>query len=119
MTERIALLSSPIISTAFAATRSASVESSPPEMPITNDLQPVCRRRFFKPSAWIVRISSHLRARSPQSSGTKGSGANARVRAVSPTSKWKGIFSYAGFSAHWYVVMRLRSLRRRWMSSSL
>ena len=39
------------LSKAFAVTKSASVESSPPEIPITADLQCVCSSRFFSPFA--------------------------------------------------------------------
>ena len=42
----------------FAVTSSASVESSPPEIPTTICLLPVCSIRFFSPTACIIRISS-------------------------------------------------------------
>ena len=36
---------------ALIVTISASVESSPPEIPITADFAPICSRRFFRPFA--------------------------------------------------------------------
>ena len=51
VTERIFSLGIPNKSNALAVTRSASVESSPPEIPTTALFTPVWARRFFKPIA--------------------------------------------------------------------
>ena len=64
----------PSISKALAVMRSARVESSPPEIPTTALLAPVWARRFFKPMAWIVKISSQRAVLSFSFDGTKGAG---------------------------------------------
>ena len=61
-----------------AVTRSATVESRPPETPITA-LPPIVFHLFLRPATCIARISSHL----PASQGTKG---NFLILRVSPVA---------------------------------
>ena len=49
VTACIPFLSSPNASKAFTVTRSANVESRPPEIPITTFEHPVCSRRLLSP----------------------------------------------------------------------
>ena len=54
----------PSFSYAMAVTRSASVLSRPPDMPIIAVLQPIWLSLFARPVAWMSRISLHLLSRS-------------------------------------------------------
>ena len=72
VTHVIPFLSSPERSNALTVTSSASVESSPPDIPITALLQPVCSSLFLSPYVCMSRISSHLASLSYLSSGTNG-----------------------------------------------
>ena len=60
------------ISNALTVTRRASVESSPPDIPITALLQLVCSNLFLSPYVCMSSISSHLASLSFLSSGTNG-----------------------------------------------
>ena len=62
----------PVLRAASVATRSASVESSPPETPMTG-LPRVTSIRFFSPMTCISKIPIHRSARSAFVSGTNGS----------------------------------------------
>ena len=67
----------PARSNARTHTSSASVLSSPPEIPSTTVFACVCSTRFFRPCDWMRRIAS-ARARSCSSyGGTNGLGATA------------------------------------------
>ena len=90
MTAMIWLLSIPSMSKALAVTRIASVESSPPEIPTTALLAWVWASLFFRPMAWMVRISSHLLSLSSFASGTNGLEGNFLVSLVSVSSSRKG-----------------------------
>ena len=68
------LLGIPNRSKAFTVTNSASVESSPPEIPTTALFAWVCARRFFSPCACISKISSQRFSRSVLLPGTNGIG---------------------------------------------
>ena len=72
-------------------TSSASVESRPPEIPMTALLQPVCSSRFFRPMAWMVKISSQRFRRSSCRDGTKGAGSMNRSSSRSRRGREKGI----------------------------
>ena len=89
VTQMIPRLSRLSMSKALTVTRSASVESRPPEMPMTAVLQLMWRSLCFRPRAWSVRISSLLEARSSESSGTNGILSILLVRFVSPISMSK------------------------------
>ena len=82
VTAMIPLRSLPDKSNARTVTRSARVESSPPEIP-TTALAFVCSKRFFNPIAWIIRISSHRLSLVFLSPGTNGAGSTKRVSFVS------------------------------------
>ena len=71
-------------SMALAQASMTSVESTPPETPITGRQQFVYCMRLMRPSAWMVRQRSANSPRSP--SGTKGSRFMRRVSAVSACS---------------------------------
>ncbi len=76
----IPLRSSPRMSKAFTATSSASVESSPPDMPTVRCLHPVASRRCTSPAACMEDISSQRDARPSESEGTNGVGSMVRMR---------------------------------------
>ena len=65
-------MSRPKSSKVLTTTKSANVESSPPEIPITAFLRLVCSKRLAKAEAWILNISLHLSSLSCSFEGTKG-----------------------------------------------
>ena len=67
---------SPSSTHVFAQTRSASVESSPPETPTTSRFAPVCSMRLASPAVWMLKISWQRSDRTAASEGTKGRGAS-------------------------------------------
>ena len=103
-------------SKARTVTSSAKVESSPPERPITADFPPVWRRRVFKPSACIVRISSQRSYRSEESDGTNGRQGKVRRSSSGAGVRSNGIVVQQQPLCQ--VVMRRRSWIRRCRSMS-
>lgn len=59
-------------SKALSATSRASAESSPPEMPMTAFLSPICSILFASPAAWILNISAQRTRLTFSSEGTNG-----------------------------------------------
>ena len=74
VTHIMPFLSKPASSKALFATIRACVESRPPLIPITTFLVPICSILFFKPKAWILRISSQRLSLTCKSLGTNGCG---------------------------------------------
>ena len=105
------LLSIPRRSNAFAVTSSASVESRPPEMPMTAVFAPICSSLFLSPSACRRKISSQRAVLSSDADGTNGLGSNLRVSAVSAASRSKIVDVNSPAKRLSYVVMRLLSAR--------
>ena len=73
------------------ATRSACVESRPPDTPITTFLIPVARRRVARPPRWIAYTSAQRSSRSLVSAGTKGNRATARRKGTGVSAKSKRV----------------------------
>ena len=71
-------------SKAFTATSRASVESSPPEIPIVTLRHPVADSLCISPQAWIWSISSQRSRRRLSSAGTKGCGSICLRRPFAP-----------------------------------
>ena len=78
-------------SKARTVTRSASAESSPPEMPMTAVLLCVCFRRRARALLCMERMSPQRRS-SSFPSGTKGVGSTLRVSFPSASGKEKATF---------------------------
>ena len=83
----------PRMSKARAQTSSASVESSPPDTPMTAVCECVCASLFARPCAWIASTSSQRSLRLETLAGTKGCAFTRRVRRVSRTASEKGVTS--------------------------
>ena len=86
VTHMIPRRSRPSMSNVRAVTSSASVESSPPEIPITAVLHPMWRSLCLSPRHWRLIISSALALMDALSSGMNGLPETFLVREVSPTS---------------------------------
>ena len=80
-------------SKAAMATMSASVESSPPEMPITARRRPMWRSRSASACDWMRNVSRQRRSRAVASSGTKGCGGMVRLSGLSSVCTSKGMVS--------------------------
>ena len=118
----------PKASNARTVTSSASVESRPPERPMTAALVPVWARRVLRPAVCRSRMVSQRSARSPWSAGTKG--ARGKTRSMSSASRRTGssastssnenstIVASGASSARVHVVERRRSATRRSRSTS-
>ena len=117
VTAAISLWSFPSRSKAFTVTRSASVESRPPDIPITAVLQLVCSNRFFSPIAWIIKISSQRLSLSFLSAGTKGAGFTYLVSAVSCISSSNSAHLWSSSTLN--VVILRRSVSSLSTSNSL
>ena len=83
--------SMPRMSKARAVTSRASVESSPPDTPMTAALERVCAMRFARPYDWIESTSSQRALRCAASDGTNGCGSTQRVSSVGSASSEKGV----------------------------
>ena len=70
-------------------TSSASVESSPPDTPMTARRARMWAMRWARACAWIEKTSSQRSARACLSAGTKGMGSTGRVSSVADGSSEK------------------------------
>ena len=109
-TALIPLRSNPRRSNARTVTRSARVESRPPESPTTAVLAWICSSLVFSPFACIAKMASQRCERFPLFSGTKGKAGNFLVRLSSLTGNSKNILQLQSSVSGWrQVVVRLRS----------
>ena len=117
----IPVRSSCSLSNVRTATSSASVESSPPEMPTTAFSQRVCTSRLASPCDCIWKISSQRWLRCASSCGTNGIGSisrsSAAARSPSGISISITVFSAAPSFTRNEVFLR-RSNSSRSMSRS-
>ena len=100
-------------------TSSASVESSPPEIPITSVFALVWRTRFSSPCACIVRISSQRLSVSAEVFGTNGVRRTILVSSAGFISISNGIRRIPGRRPPTKLVLRRRSEASFWTSISV
>ena len=111
------------LSKVLAQTKSAKVESKPPEIPTTTVLQWVCTKRLASPAIWMAKISSQ-RSSNSLPWGTKGWASILRVRLRSRVLTNSVLMWMAGRPGQLpilaaKVVLVNRSPRRRSTSISL
>ncbi len=106
-------------SIALTITSSASVLSSPPEMPTITFGQFICSIRRISPSDWMRSIASARSASISPSAGTNGRRGMRRVSAVSVRRWLKYILRQSGAALSSKLVHICRALVMRSISSSV
>ncbi len=111
VTPRMLARGRPRLSIAWHATRSACVESRPPETPMTSRSMPVADNRVASPCTWMRNASEQRSARRSGDAGTKGK--RSKVRSSTTGAR----VTRSPLPAGWSSVKETRrncSRRSRW-----